>query len=130
MPTKKFKPGVSGNPKGRPPEPAELRAIKNLTKAQLLEVLGMVTTMTLGQLEELANSKEATVLQSMVCGLAIQVMKKGDAHAFDVLMNRALGKVSDKVKHSGIPEGTAAQHVIMMLPVNGFEKKMKQVEGQ
>lgn len=43
---KDFPPGVSGNPKGRPPIPADLRAAREMRRNDLLEILTRVIKLT------------------------------------------------------------------------------------
>jgi hypothetical protein len=118
--------GKSGNPSGRPVDSEEAKEIKKLTKAQLLEMAGKVMDMSRADLEALKKDPAAPALKVMIAGLAIGIMDKGDSHAFQVLMDRLLGKVSDKVRHEGIPNIPASQ-VVVMLPSNGREKVMKKI---
>lgn len=78
-----FKPGQSGNPKGRP---KKLPAIDDL----LAEVLG----------EENGNSTAKVILESMV-----KQAKKGDVRAAELLLERAYGKAKQPIEHSGEIKG-------------------------
>lgn len=80
---KPFKPGQSGNLKGRP---KKLPAIDDL----LAEVLG----------EEDGNSTAKIILESMV-----KQAKKGDVRAAELLLERAYGKPKQPIEHSGEIKG-------------------------
>ena len=81
----KFKPGQSGNPKGRP---RKLPALDKL----LAEVLGYEE----GQPEETAKAKE---ILSALYAKAV----KGDTRAAEIILERAYGKAKQSIsmEHSG-----------------------------
>ena len=116
----RFQPGKSGNPAGRPPEPAELKAVRALTKSQLAEIGIMVATGDHDALRAIMEDDGETVLKKMIASVCLKVIHKGDMNALDVLLNRLIGKVKDEIEHSG--NGGAAR-VIVSLPSNGREAK-------
>lgn len=80
---KPFKPGQSGNPKGRP---KKIPAIDVL----LAEVLG-----------EEKEGKSAA--QAILIALRAKATK-GDVRAAEVLLDRAYGKAKQEIKHEGLPD--------------------------
>jgi hypothetical protein len=119
----KWKKGESGNPNGRPPDPPALKKLKNLTKAELVDVGNMVIKGDHDALKKLAKAPKATVLQRMLASVAVKVIEKGDMHSLDILLNRMVGKVKDEVAFTGnVPQ------VVVNLPSNGREAKDENVK--
>lgn len=117
----RFKPGQSGNPKGRKKDPPELKKFKNLTHEQLVEVGSIILAGNMDQLKEIYQNPASTPLQVMIAAVATRVIKRGDMAIFDVLLNRLIGKVSEDINVSGIPAANSPQ-VIVTLPSNGRER--------
>ena len=116
-----FKKGVSGNPAGGKKHNPELKAIKNLTQKELIDVSNMVLKGTMEELLDIREDSESTVLQRMLAAVAVRVMKKGDMHAMDILLNRMIGKVKDKIDVNNLNSTPA--RVIVTMPSNGKEAK-------
>lgn len=116
-----WKKGQSGNPDGGKKHNPELKAIKNLTEKELIEVANMVIKGTMDELLETREDPESTVLQRMLASVAVRVMKKGDMHAMDILLNRMIGKVKDKIDVNNMNSTPA--RVIVTMPSNGKEAK-------
>jgi hypothetical protein len=91
----RFKPGVSGNPGGKP---AQL-----LTKDKVAGVLGKFSAMSREQLQEVIQNPRSTMLEIMIASVMAKAAKDGDPHRLDFLLQRSIGKVSDmttlEVKH-------------------------------
>jgi hypothetical protein len=121
IPPKKnqFKKGQSGNPLGGKLHNPEIKKIKALTEAELIEVGAVVAKGKIGELKALMKNPETNTLQAMVAGLAVKAMIKGDAAAFNALMDRLLGKVKENFHLSGSIGGTSK--VILTMPANGSE---------
>lgn len=93
-----WKKGQSGNPSGRRPDPPELRAIKNLTEEELVEIGSLVVKGNIDDLKRIKDDPNTTVLKAMIAAVAIKTIAKGDGQALEVLLNRLIGKVKDKVE--------------------------------
>lgn len=116
----RWKKGQSGNPAGKPPDPPELKALKNLTKKELVDVANIIIKGNTDELLGLKDDPDASVLQVMIASIAVRVIKKGDMAALDILLNRLIGKVKDEVEHSG---SMNLPQVVVKLPSNGKEAK-------
>lgn len=116
-----FKKGQSGNPRGRPVEPPELKLMKRLTRQELVEVGELIIMGDVGTLKKLRGDDSCTVLKGMFISVCMKILRDGDMEKFDKLMSRFIGKVKDEldVNHSGEVQG----RVLVMLPPNGREKK-------
>lgn len=94
---KQFKKGQSGNPLGGRAHDPVMRALKRLTKDELKEVGSLLLRGNLDALKEVSQDKKANVLKVMLASVCVRVMKQGDMHALDILLNRLVGKVKDEV---------------------------------
>lgn len=107
-----WKPGQSGNPKGRKPNNVPKQLVKivgkkqakklyKLTDAEIKEWEGIILTMTVNQLKLLAQWDEANAYPK---GLAISIltdMKNGNAKTLDKLRDRVHGKPAELVEITG-----------------------------
>jgi hypothetical protein len=116
-----FKKGQSGNPRGRPVEPPELKLMKRLTRQELVEVGELVIMGDIATLKRLRTDDRCTVLKGMFISVCLKILRDGDMEKFDKLISRFIGKVKDEIdlNHSGEVKG----RVLVMLPSNGREKK-------
>lgn len=114
-----WQPGQSGNPSGRPKLDPELRAIKNLTNKELIEIGNLVIKGNIEELKQVQRDPQATVIKTMIAAVAVKIISKGDMGALDVLLNRLIGKVKDETKISGGFNTALPAQVIVTLPPNG-----------
>lgn len=118
---KPFPAGQSGNPSGRPKVAPELIAIKNLTEKELIEIGNLVIKGNIQALKDVQKDPEATVIKVMIAAVAVKIISKGDMGALDVLLNRLVGKVKDKLDIKSL--NTTPARVIVTMPSNGKEAK-------
>lgn len=119
----KWKKGQSGNPEGRPPDPPELKRLKNLTKRELVDLGNLVVKGDVDTLRKLASNGKSTALVAMVAAVCERVIREGDMQKLDILLNRLIGRVKEEVQHSGEIGGNGSAQVIVTLPSNGKEAK-------
>lgn len=95
----KFEKGKSGNPKGRTPLPPEIKGARALTAESLLRIATEWMGLTSAQMLDRMHDPKTTALELMVGKLVY----RGSAHnpcdytALEILFNRLLGKVADRV---------------------------------
>ena len=108
----KFKPGQSGNPRGRPRNRVKPLLKKVVSKKRLKDIEGFseseialieqsLLTMTLAELQTLAKTDS---VPSYMKGIAIAIisdMKNGKTDTLDSLRIRQYGKVATKVELTG-----------------------------
>ena len=107
-----FKPGQSGNPKGRPPNRVPTQLVKimgkvqarkfyNLSATEINEWEAAILTMNANQLKLLAQWDDANAYPK---GLAISVlmdMKNGNTKTLDKLRERVIGKPAQRMEITG-----------------------------
>lgn len=93
----KFKPGVSGNPKGRPPLNPIQRALKNLTIASYREVIEAVCTGNLDNLKDMMENPKTSALQVGVARAFMKAIQAGDYSVIERIAERIVGKIPDEL---------------------------------
>lgn len=92
---KDFKPGLSGNPQGRTPNPPELKQLQQLTKGELELILNKILH---AKPEEL-NNFNGTILEKWLASIVYQGMKTGDFGRLNGFFDRLpkIGKVKEEI---------------------------------
>ena len=87
-----FKKGDSGNPKGRPPLPPELKAISPFTASELSRIISKYGRLTKGVLYEVLENPATPVMDLSVCKLFEKCLVEGDYARLNFLLDRCIGK--------------------------------------
>lgn len=95
-----FKKGKSGNPKGGPKLPDDIREANKLTKTAILDILGQYLTMRVETLDVVLRDNSKPVLHRAVASICKLMIETGDHQRLNWFMDRMIGKVTDKVEHS------------------------------
>lgn len=96
-----FQKGQSGNPLGRTPLSKEVREANKITKSMILDILGQYLTIRMDKLEEIIADPQATVIHRAVATISKIMIETGDHQKMNWFMDRLIGKVTDKIEHSG-----------------------------
>lgn len=94
----KFKPGQSGNPKGRPPLSPIQRALKNLTIESYREVIEAVCTGNIDNLKAMVEDPKTSALQVGVARAFMKAIQAGDYTVIERIAERIVGKIPDELK--------------------------------
>ena len=97
---KDFQPGQSGNPKGRPPLPDDLKRARALLKEDFERCAHQLLQMTHQQLDELLKDKTSNLLQLMVAGIMGKAISQGDQVRLNFLLDRIIGPLPKSVELS------------------------------
>lgn len=101
----RFKKGVSGNPLGAKLHNPELRAIKRLTAAEVAEIGALVVSKNLVALKAVIENPNASALKVWMATIAFRGIKSGNAKSLDILLNRLIGRTTEKIQISGSDGG-------------------------
>lgn len=85
---------------GRPPKDPAFKEVHKLTKHQVEQCLIHFLKMDVTELEEIVKDKSRTVMEHMVGRIALAAMANGDHGRLNFLLERIIGKVTEKVEHS------------------------------
>lgn len=91
----RFKPGQSGNIKGRPIVPYEVKQARELTRYELELTFTKYMRMTAKELKEAHNNPLMPMLDLMVIKIMMMSVDQGDQWRLDFLLNRVIGKIPE-----------------------------------
>lgn len=95
-----FTEGISGNPKGRPPLTPEQKELRKISKNMIEELYNKLLLVPAEELAEIAKDKTRQGIELLVARVIIDGITKSDRSAFNILVDRLIGKISDQVEHS------------------------------
>lgn len=93
----KFKPGVSGNPAGRPKADPIANALKKLTLKSYQRVIRTVVKGNVAQLEAIAKDPKSSALEVAVASCFARAIRKGEYGVVEKMIERLIGKVPDEL---------------------------------
>jgi len=96
---KPFKPGESGNPRGRPRIRDNLKEVKLLSKTEMRRLIQKIVDMTPEELEVISKDKTVPALEMMLASVAYEAIRKGDQAKINFLLERTIGKVAERHEH-------------------------------
>jgi hypothetical protein len=97
----KFKPGESGNPKGRPRKLVSLLKEQGYKLSEINDTLMALLSMDMTELKEAFENPSATVLEKAVAGAIRKSIEKGSLYNIETIITRAMGKPKEQTEHSG-----------------------------
>lgn len=118
---KNLKPMQKGqkNPNGGRPPDWITKGLKVLTRKQLKEIIEVVITGNLEDLQKIGKNKKSTALQIWIASVAVKAIQKGDVMSLDKLLDRCIGKVKEEIDITGSPLSESV--IKLYLPRNGSE---------
>ena len=93
-PATEFKPGRSGNPKGRPRRYVALSNEQGDKLSQINQCIQEMMGMEQSELDAVLNDAAATILQKTVASAMLRSLQKGSLSAVQSLLNRLYGTPS------------------------------------
>lgn len=94
-PDQGFKPGYSGNPRGRPKILEENHGVKKLTADDLRRMITRHFNMTFPELSAIAENPESTALELSIASCLNKAIQTGDFAKVTLLIERVIGRVPD-----------------------------------
>lgn len=108
----KFKPGQSGNPKGRPVVALEVREATKATRETIEKRLNDLMFASKEVLESILGDPRSTALDLMVAGIVMRAANDGCTVRLNFLLDRLIGRVKEIRTPFGIPpDGELQNHI-------------------
>lgn len=93
----KFKPGVSGNPKGRIPNPIP-KALRELTIDSYRNVIEAVCTGNMDHVKSMLTDPKVSALQAGVASAVLTAIRNGDYSVIERIAERIVGKIPEVLR--------------------------------
>lgn len=105
-PKKSWKKGQSGNPKGRPKLPADIKQGRRLNQVEFERSVNQFLFQTKDSLHELLDDPTATVFELLIGTMMLKAIREGDHVRLSFLLDRLIGKCPEtaNVNLTGIPK--------------------------
>jgi len=130
----KFVKGQIANPLGAGAHDKVKAALKRITNEEFKDVIDATLKGNVDQLKEIAEDPESSALKVGVARAIFNAVKKGDWPVLESIISRIVGKVPDKIEHSGIdgsPIDTSAESSEERLKrIQANMKKLQILDGQ
>lgn len=94
----RFKPGQTGNPKGRPRLPIDVLNVEKLTQDELKRRISKHMRMQHDALDAVLASPDSIALDLVIAATLCTAIKTGDIAKAEYLFNRCLGKVKENME--------------------------------
>jgi hypothetical protein len=103
----RYMPGQSGNLRGRPVLPDDLKAVSEISPTKLKLLLSHYLSISITDLKEIAEDPQLSGIEALLIGVIIKAIVNGDSLRADFLLNRLVGRVKEieqKDPHDGETE--------------------------
>ncbi len=89
---KDFRPGVSGNPAGRPPLPEDIRAARKLNSLEFERIINELLYLTPQDLDARLTLPSTTALEKLVGKIIQTALQDGAVCRVEFLLSRTIGR--------------------------------------
>jgi len=96
-PKKGFKKGNKLG-KGQPIIPPKVKQMRKDNILRYTEIITEMSKLSISKLEEIVRDKSQNIIRAYVASSMLKSYAKGEPHRFEMLADRALGKVPDKLR--------------------------------
>lgn len=93
----KFKKGQSGNPNGRPRKYVSTLREQGYKLAEINDCIQVMMAMTVDELREAFENKNATVLEKTIAAAIKKSIEKGSLYSIETLLSRVYGKPKESM---------------------------------
>lgn len=123
-PPTQFKPGQSGNPKGRPRIRDNLRDVKLLSKTDMRRLMQKILDMTPEEIAELAHDKTVPALEMTMASIIHKALSSGDQAKLSFFLDRLQGRAASE------DVATEVQDVTYIAEVQGDGTLLQKIQEE
>lgn len=113
-----FKPGVSGNPSGKPALPAEINESRKLSTQEVIRVASDFLRLTVREVREVLEDEDSHACEALVASIIVSGINGSHQHVKE-LLDRVIGKPKETV------DLTVESKSLHMMLVEVMEKHRK-----
>lgn len=95
---KDFPKGVSGNPKGSPGLPKDLRDARRLGQLELERAINRLIYLSRAELRAVIENPDTPMFDITIASIIAQAAQKGDQQRLDFILTRVIGRVKDQIE--------------------------------
>lgn len=117
---KDFKQGQSGNPKGRPKLPEDVKSCLKLNQVEFVRLANEFLFMSAKQLKEVIDNQEETVFRQILASVLLEAIKNGDYKRLEFFVDRLIGKSPQYGEANTIKKSL---HLEIVELINSIEKE-------
>lgn len=93
----RWKPGESGNPKGRPKKPVLQLKVEGYKLHEINDTIQMMVSLTADELKKIWENPNSTILERTIASSLKKGIEKGNLDSVETLLNRVYGKPNEKL---------------------------------
>jgi hypothetical protein len=93
----RWKPGESGNPKGRPKKPVLAMRVAGYKLAEINDTIQAMCSMNMEELKKIWDNPNSTVLEKTIASALRKGIEKGNLQNVETLLNRVYGKPKEQM---------------------------------
>jgi hypothetical protein len=126
-----FKPGQSGNPKGRAPK--YITTVTDKTgyrNSEIADCMKSMLKMTIGEISEIQKSKDAPILEKLLAAGIQSDLQKGDLRNLESILNRSYGKPKEQIEIDDNTNPYNLQPSILAAAIIMNERQLKDEKKQ
>jgi len=90
-----WKPGESGNPKGRNPHLPEIQTFARVSPGMVKAVFSKYLGVTIEELRELSLDTKLPAFDAAVVSILVKIITQGDMQKLNYVLDRLIGKVKE-----------------------------------
>jgi len=98
---RRFQPGQSGNPLGAAAHNKVHKALRRMTKDEIVELGTLLLDSNISAINEIMKDPSSSAARVWLCTIIVNGIKKGDANSLDIILDRIIGRQKNEVELSG-----------------------------